>query len=461
MFQNKVILAPMVRVCTLPMRLLALDYGADLVYCEEIIDHKMLKCRRIVNHTLGTIDYIDDTEDVVVFRTCSKEKDHIVFQIGTCNPQRALKVAKLVENDVAAIDINMGCPKEFSIKGGMGAALLSQPEKIKAILTTLVEGISKPVTCKIRILPRLEDSIVLCKLIEGTGVSALAIHGRMKDERPCHPNHDDIIKAITKEISIPVIANGGSREMTAYKDLIAFKEATNASSVMIARAAMWNCSIFRKTGVLSLDDAIVDYLKYAVTYDNHPLNSKYCVQQMLQDLQETDRGRALLSSKTLLDICKQWHLEDYFSAMQTEFNNRAKKLSLHKRDDDDMDCNLKRIKVDGIIQMTLEYVRSSFKDCELPKTRLYTWCRKEKLPNPVYEMEYKEKLFKSVVTVNGKKYTTSKWEKNKKSAEQAAALVGLHEIGIIEESSLQNQDSIVRRARRITSTAQTNPYSQY
>lgn len=33
-FHNKMILAPMVRVGTLPMRLLALDYGADIVYCE-------------------------------------------------------------------------------------------------------------------------------------------------------------------------------------------------------------------------------------------------------------------------------------------------------------------------------------------------------------------------------------------------------------------------------------------
>ena len=33
-YSNKVILAPMVRVCTLPMRLLALEYGADIVYCE-------------------------------------------------------------------------------------------------------------------------------------------------------------------------------------------------------------------------------------------------------------------------------------------------------------------------------------------------------------------------------------------------------------------------------------------
>ena len=33
-YSGKVILAPMVRVGTLPMRLLALDYGADIVYSE-------------------------------------------------------------------------------------------------------------------------------------------------------------------------------------------------------------------------------------------------------------------------------------------------------------------------------------------------------------------------------------------------------------------------------------------
>lgn len=40
-FHNKTILAPMVRVGTLPMRLLALDYGADIVYCEVSIGEHM------------------------------------------------------------------------------------------------------------------------------------------------------------------------------------------------------------------------------------------------------------------------------------------------------------------------------------------------------------------------------------------------------------------------------------
>ena len=66
--------------------------------------------------------------------------------------------------DVDAIDVNMGCPKGFSLKGGMGAALLTQPEKVKAILTALVNAVDISVTCKIRILPKLEDTLELIKV---------------------------------------------------------------------------------------------------------------------------------------------------------------------------------------------------------------------------------------------------------------------------------------------------------
>ena len=48
-YQGKNILAPMVRVSTLPFRLLALDYGADIVYVEELIDKKLMHCRRVWN----------------------------------------------------------------------------------------------------------------------------------------------------------------------------------------------------------------------------------------------------------------------------------------------------------------------------------------------------------------------------------------------------------------------------
>ena len=58
LFRGKNILAPMVRAGTIPLRLLALEYGADTVFTEEIIDHGFLQTTRVVNDVLGTVDYI-------------------------------------------------------------------------------------------------------------------------------------------------------------------------------------------------------------------------------------------------------------------------------------------------------------------------------------------------------------------------------------------------------------------
>lgn len=60
----------------------------------------------------------------------------------------------------------MGCPKSFSMKGGMGAALLSQPNKIQSILTGLVKAVGEeiPITCKIRILSSIEKTLELVKV---------------------------------------------------------------------------------------------------------------------------------------------------------------------------------------------------------------------------------------------------------------------------------------------------------
>lgn len=104
----------------------------------------------LVVEVLGTVDFIDKHDGNIIFRTCPLEKGKVVLQLGTANAERALKVAKMLENDVSAIDINMGCPKEFSLKGGMGAALLTEPERAKSILNTLVQNLKIPVTCKIR-----------------------------------------------------------------------------------------------------------------------------------------------------------------------------------------------------------------------------------------------------------------------------------------------------------------------
>lgn len=100
----------------------------------------------------------------------------------------------------------MGCPKDFSIKGGMGAALISRPDKACAILSAVVSAVNIPVTCKIRVLPDINDSIVLCKKLAATGIAAIGVHGRTVKERPRHSNRNHFIKAISDALDIPIIA---------------------------------------------------------------------------------------------------------------------------------------------------------------------------------------------------------------------------------------------------------------
>lgn len=446
-YEDKIILAPMVRIGTLPMRLLALRYGADLVYSEELIDWKFLRSKRTVNDILHTVDYVDQTDGTIVFRTCNEEKEKVILQLGTCDAGRALKVAKLVENDVAAIDINMGCPKEFSIKGGMGVALLAQPDKAYNILKTLVDNLSIPVTCKIRIQETPEKTLELVEKLASSGISAIGIHGRTRDERPQHAVHTDFIKHVSQRISIPVIANGGSKEIEKYGDIFKFKDLCGSSSVMLARAAEWNCSIFRKEGLLPMDTVIKDYLKLAVDYDNSPSNTKYCIQNILRELQDTPRGRQFLDCQTLKQMCAIWDLEDYCFKKQSEYHNMgiASRWQVNpiNLEPPNKKCKTEDTNTD-IIQSKVCFIRANFTDVSLPKSRLHVWAGKNDLKLPTYETQQVEKLFRTVLTFDGKKYSSTFWEKNKKFAEQGAALVCLNALGIVTEEELLKMGSIIK-----------------
>ncbi|XP_011879148.1 PREDICTED: tRNA-dihydrouridine(20) synthase [NAD(P)+]-like isoform X1 [Vollenhovia emeryi] len=443
-YNDKLILAPMVRIGTLPMRLLALDYGADIVYTEELIDRKLLRSVRRENDVLGTVDYIDKTDGTVVFRTCPREREHVVLQIGTSDPARAAEVARMVENDVAGIDVNMGCPKKFSILGGMGASLLSKPQKATEILRELIEAVSIPVTCKIRVLPDLEETLRLCDTLASTGIAAIAVHGRTVEERPQHSNRNHVLKEISARLSIPVIANGGSRDIQKHSDILRFRKETGCSSVMLARSAEWNCSIFRKEGPLPMEVVIKSYLKHAIDCDNSPSNTKYCVQNILRELQESPLGRRFLDAQTLEQICEVWRMDDYCRVKSKEFRDRGllgrfqiAPGILDKDTDNGVSHKRKLHEEEDVSLMRCAFLRNSYvTDAELPKTRLLKWTKENRKKMPLYNTRQENKLFCSVVTVDGRKYGSSFWEKNKKWAEQGAALVCLYFLGIIDEKSL-------------------------
>jgi tRNA-dihydrouridine synthase 2 len=444
-YRDKLILAPMVRVGTLPMRLLALEYGADLVYTEEIIDWKLSKTERRENKILGTVDFRDLKDGNIIFRTCERERGKVILQIGTANPERALETAKHVEKDVAGIDVNMGCPKEFSVKGGMGVALMANLENAKKVLETLVQNLEIPVTCKIRILSTAEETIRVVQELEKTGIKAIGIHGRTREERPQHPYHADVIRAVAGAVGIPVIANGGSREISKHPDIYKFKEECGASSVMLARASGKNCSIFRKEGLVPMEELILAYLKLSVDYDNPPHNSKYCIQGILGSLQDSELGKRFLEAQTLEQICDVWGMKDYCKQKQQEY---LKKGMLCRRDIAPPLTNgnpPKKQKTDdpNLIEKNIAFIRANYqKDTDLPKSVLHLHALKVLKSRPSYETEQHDKLFRSTLSLNGKKYTSLFWEKNKKFSEQGAALVCLQHLGLVSDKDLIENGSM-------------------
>ncbi|KAJ1410376.1 hypothetical protein B484DRAFT_435850, partial [Ochromonadaceae sp. CCMP2298] len=150
---SKLILGPMVRASSLPLRLTALDFGADTVYSEEISAYRASLCQRVPNPIVNTVDFVEPAKRSgsnsnssrggdkggdrsggkrqVLFRTHQqREVDPglLVLQLGTPCAVSAIRAASLFERDVAAIDVNMGCSKHYAVSAGKGSALMTRPE---------------------------------------------------------------------------------------------------------------------------------------------------------------------------------------------------------------------------------------------------------------------------------------------------------------------------------------------
>ncbi|KAE8912923.1 hypothetical protein PF005_g10569 [Phytophthora fragariae] len=339
LYENKVCLSPMVRSGTLPLRLLSLRYGADLVYGEEIVDKRIISAVRVPNEVVNAVDFVSRNGDSVVFRTCAEEAGKVVFQIGTADAVLALKAAEAVARDVAAVDINMGCPKHFSIQGGMGAALLRKPEVACDIIKTLRRNLSIPVSCKIRFLPEIQDTIDTAKRLEDAGAYAVGVHMRQIHERPHDKASWDRLAPVVSALSVPVLANGDVFE---HEHINKLRKISGASSFLIARGALANPSIFRKEGRLPVNQVVKDYLKAAAETDNVYQNTKYNVMRMIPSSLEdafasgNKYGYAkgahvvtvpeLAATRNGLQMYSLWDLQNNYNQWQDQFRAKAAAL---------------------------------------------------------------------------------------------------------------------------------------
>jgi tRNA-dihydrouridine synthase 1 len=201
------------------------------------------------------------------FTTCPEDRP-VFAQFCANDPQLLLSAARHVQDHVDAIDINFGCPQGIAKKGHYGSFLLEEPDLVCSLVRILHENLNIPVTAKIRLLPKLEDTIALAKRIQEAGASVLTVHGRTKEMKKQLVGVADwsAIKAIREAVTIPVISNGNIRCLADVEECLQF---TGCAGVMSAEGLLANPALFTGKTHRPIDMAM-ELMRYLESYPVHP-----------------------------------------------------------------------------------------------------------------------------------------------------------------------------------------------
>ena len=225
-----VVLAPMAGVTDKPFRMLCKRLGAGLCVSEMTISNPKLW------HTSKSMHRMDH----------DGEPDPISVQIAGTVPEVMAEAARYnVDHGAQIIDINMGCPAKKVCSTWAGSALMRDEALVARILSAVVRAVDVPVTLKIRTGwdSAHRNALAIARIAQDSGIAALAVHGRTRDQHYTGVAEYDTIAAVKAALSIPVLANGDvdSPEKAAF-----VLRHTGADAVMVGRAAQGRPWIFRE-----------------------------------------------------------------------------------------------------------------------------------------------------------------------------------------------------------------------
>lgn len=166
----------------------------------------------------------------------------LAVQIWDNEPETMAKVGRRLvdEYHVSVVDINFGCPvRQVTQKAHSGSYLLSQPERMHAIISQLVTACAPtPVTAKIRLgcTRKTANASLVARVVEEAGAAALTVHGRTaEDYFKGNADWEQIAQLKDHLRNIPLIGNGDID--SPEKVVHAFRH-YRVDGIMIARAAL-------------------------------------------------------------------------------------------------------------------------------------------------------------------------------------------------------------------------------
>ena len=228
--RNRVIVAPMAGVTDRPFRQLCKRLGAGYAVSEMAASNpalwKSVKTSRRIDH--------------------SGEIEPRSVQIAGADPLMMAEAARYnVDRGAQIIDINMGCPAKKVCNLQAGSALMANEQLALAIIDSVANAVSVPVTVKMRTGPdrQRRNAVQLARLAEAAGAAMITVHGR---SRACgftgHAEYDTIAE-VKSAVGVPVVANG---DIGSPAQALAVLQHTQADGVMIGRAAQGRPWIFRE-----------------------------------------------------------------------------------------------------------------------------------------------------------------------------------------------------------------------
>lgn len=231
--KNRIVLAPMAGISDIAFIKICSEMELGLAFTELISSEAIVRNNKKTFEMLNGIEKLDIPVGVQLFGS---------------NPNTMAKAAKIITDlyDIKIIDLNMGCPvPKVALRSEAGSALLKNPEKVKEMVTKVVEAVSVPVTVKIRSGWDYEhiNAVEIAKIIEASKASAITVHGRTRAQGYSGKADWEIIKKVKEAVSIPVIGNGDIRS---GKDALSMIQQTNCDAVMIGRAALGNPWIIKE-----------------------------------------------------------------------------------------------------------------------------------------------------------------------------------------------------------------------